>query len=572
MEITETQKPVAYGMKIFMNNKTIKEMRVKSIFQTLFVGSIAAITVSCANEETTNDTVCINPNGTTFTASDVLTRTSMQHVKGGVGKFFWETGDNIWVDNNGTLVKSNASNITATAAVATFQVSGSFTNPSYPVFYTGTNSTSGNEVTIPATQTQTAPDNTSHFGQSGDCGVATATRSSTGFKFKLEHKAAYLCFLPRCESASLGPNIYLTKIVVTSDNDIAGTYSFTAAGLSASPTSGGAKTITLETKGTAGAPGFKLDNTVTNIENNGAYMVVAPGTHNLTIKYYVNDPVTNVDACFTKTASVTVPANSVTDFTANITPQDFSRTLYWEWDAKKHYWDGYENSQPMMNGELSNDYPKSNTTPLDERSYTRWDYNHPTWSPIGQGPAASNTAINCPSPCEATWYVLKGDTHWDDETAWQFGKHLYKGGVWIKKKQNITGFSNTTYASSTINPSHPAVRVNVAPALGKPANAENDYFYLPALGQYGTIGSYSGSTTDIPVGNGVNTGSDQRFQTMGNLNDLGKVGYYWLNHAEPWSALYENPAYTLIIKKEKVDVSIFLERNAAYGRNYWTAE
>lgn len=566
------QKPVAYGMKIFMNNKTIKEMKVKSIFQTLFVGSIAAITVSCANEETTNDTVCINPNGTTFTASDVLTRTSMQHVKGGVGKFFWETGDNIWVDNNGTLVKSNASNITATAAVATFQVSGSFTNPSYPVFYTGTNSTSGNEVTIPATQTQTAPDNTSHFGQSGDCGVATATRNSTGFKFKLEHKAAYLCFLPRCESASLGPNIYLTKIVVTSDNDIAGTYSFTAAGLSASPTSGGAKTITLETKGTAGAPGFKLDNTVTNIENNGAYMVVTPGTHNLTIKYYVNDPVTNVDACFTKTASVTLPANSVTDFTANITPQDFSRTLYWEWDAKKHYWDGYENSQPMMNGESSNDYPKSNTTPLDERSYTRWDYNHPTWSPIGQGPAASNTAINCPSPCEATWYVLKGDTHWDDETAWQFGKHLYKGGVWIKKKQNITGFSNTTYASSTINPSHPAVRVNVAPALGKPANAENDYFYLPALGQYGTIGSYSGSTTDIPVGNGVNTGSDQRFQTMGNLNDLGKVGYYWLNHAEPWSALYENPAYTLIIKKEKVDVSIFLGRNAAYGRNYWTAE
>ena len=59
---------------------------------------------------------------------------------------------------------------------------------------------------------------------------------------------------------------------------------------------------------------------------------------------------------------------------------------------------------------------------------------------------------------------------------------------------------------------------------------------------------------------------------MGNLNDLGKVGYYWLNHAEPWSALYENPAYTLIIKKEKVDVSIFLGRNAAYGRNYWTAE
>ncbi len=568
------QKPVAYGMKIFMNNKTIKEMRVKSIFQTLFVGSIAAITVSCANEETTNDTVCINPNGTTFTASDVLTRTSMQHVKGGVGKFFWETGDNIWVDNNGTLVKSNASNITATATTAKFQVSGSFTNPSYPVFYTGTNSTSGNEVTIPTTQTQTAPDNTSHFGQSGDCGVATATRNSTEFNFKLEHKAAYLCFLPRCESASLGPNIYLTKIVVTSDNDIAGTYSFTAAGLSASPTSGGAKTITLETKGTAGAPGFKLNNTVTNIENNGAYMVVTPGTHNLTIKYYVNDPVTNVDACFTKTASVTLPANSVTDFTANITPQDFSRTLYWEWDAKKHYWDGYENSQPMMNGESSNDYPKSNATPLDERSYTRWDWNNRTWSytNFGEGPAASNTATACPNPYETSWYINNGDAHWDEETAWQFGKHLYKGGMWIKKKDKISGFNSSTYASHSITGPMGAHEYKSTPIKGKPSNAKQDYFYLPALGQYGTIANYSGSTTDIPVGNGVNTGSDQRFQTMGNLNDLGKVGYYWLNHAEPWSALYENPAYTLIIKEDEINMIIHFERTAGYGRNYWTAE
>ena len=110
------------------------------------------------------------------------------------------------------------------------------------------------------------------------------------------------------------------------------------------------------------------------------------------------------------------------------------------------------------------------------------------------------------------------------------------------------------------------------PIKGKPSNAEQDYFYLPALGQYGTIANYSGSTTDIPVGNGVNTGSDQRFQTMGNLNDLGKVGYYWLNHAEPWSALYENPAYTLIIKEDEINMIIHFERTAAYGRNYWTAE
>ena len=40
---------------------------------------------------------------------------------------------------------------------------------------------------------------TAHFGASGDCGMADATWSNVknGFAFTLDHKAAYLLFLPR---------------------------------------------------------------------------------------------------------------------------------------------------------------------------------------------------------------------------------------------------------------------------------------------------------------------------------------------------------------------------------------
>ena len=519
MEITETQKPVAYGMKIFMNNKTIKEMRVKSIFQTLFVGSIAAITVSCANEETTNDTVCINPNGTTFTASDVLTRTSMQHVKGGVGKFFWETGDNIWVDNNGTLVKSNASNITATATTAEFQVSGSFTNSSYPVFYTGTNSTSGNEVTIPTTQTQTAPDNTSHFGQSGDCGVATATRNSTGFKFKLEHKAAYLCFLPRCESASLGPNIYLTKIVVTSDNDITDTYTLdptAETNTGALTGTGSGNKIELTTKGNYGSTyqnGFPLTNTSASLTTNGAYMVIKPGTHTLRIRYWVKDVATHVEGTITKIIpSHTFAKNEYVNMEADLQIKNYDGDHYYMWDAQNQYWYGYEwtkhlsgnTGQPTRNYTSSSNYPQSSSD-----ANNRWYYEG-SGSPFD----ATHSCATLPNVNEMTWYAAEGDPRWDENELWTTMGHLYKGGMWFKKKAYIIGYnSNTAYDGTDWRTNSMGYSWPISLTLPSAADAGN-YFYLPALGWYAS----------------------------GQLYNVGSRGNYWSSSAYPGNS---NGAYAM---------------------------
>jgi lipoprotein len=66
-------------------------------------------------------------------------------------------------------------------------------------------------------------------------------------------------------------------------------------GLSASPTANASKTITLKT-----GAGFNLDNSTTDITKNGAYMVIAPGTHTLTIRYWVKSETDNVEAHITK--------------------------------------------------------------------------------------------------------------------------------------------------------------------------------------------------------------------------------------------------------------------------------
>mgnify|MGYP001748122145 CR=1 FL=1 len=152
-----------------------------------------------------------NKNLTTFVAGgENKTRTSMDYNS---GDFYWEAGDYIYVkDDNGDLKKSTNA---PTSKVASFnyKVPGKFTDhSSYKVYYLGKNS-SGNSVTISTAQSQTAPDNTSHFGTAGDYGTATATKvtGKNQFEFVLEHHPAYLVFQPYTSNTVL-QSCYLTKV------------------------------------------------------------------------------------------------------------------------------------------------------------------------------------------------------------------------------------------------------------------------------------------------------------------------------------------------------------------------
>ena len=42
---------------------------------------------------------------------------------------------------------------------------------------------------------------------------------------------------------------------------------------------------------------------------------------------------------------------------------------------------------------------------------------------------------------EMLWYCMKGNPHWDANKLWTILKHLYKGGAWLLKKENIANFS-----------------------------------------------------------------------------------------------------------------------------------
>ena len=167
-------------------------------------------------------------------------------------KFVWEKGDHIWVEQIGdNRIKSTATNINGTQEMAQFLVPGTITNSDCPVYYTGAlPNDDGYYVTIANTQTQPTPNNSKHFGTSGDCGVAVAKEDiHRKYNFTLQHKASYLCFMPYIKDAGLANNIFLTKIVVTSNkNNIAGEYGFDDNGLTGP---GALKQITLFTRGAA---------------------------------------------------------------------------------------------------------------------------------------------------------------------------------------------------------------------------------------------------------------------------------------------------------------------------------
>ena len=480
----------------------------KKLFKTRLLSFAAFCGLTLAFASCANEDVAQNPNNTdndknltTFTAGDPTTRTSMESD----GKFFWEAGDKIWVkDDDGTWQQSSNAPTTKTASFK-FKVPGKFTQSStYKVYYPGQNGNQ-NQVTISANQSQTEPNTTAHFGASGDCGMADAAWSNTknGFAFSLDHKAAYLLFLPRTINTILH-NCYLTKVEVNSDNDITSTYTLDPTTGKLTGTGTG-KQIIVSTGGNgAYANGFPLTNTSTSAATNGSYVVIKPGTHTLKIRYWVKDIATNVEGTITKIlSSATYDQNKYYNITANLNVRDYDGTKYYMWDAQQNYWAGHEwNSaapwQPTLTTQPANpNYPHSNTD-------SRW-FNNGGGS--GRFDATHASCKDLPNVNEMTWYAKEGDPRWDADELWTTMGHLYKGGMWFKKKAYISGYNSNTAVDgtdwrTTINNQS----WSVSHTLPSAADA-GKYFYLPVLGYY----------------------------SFGQLYDVGYGGNYWSSSAHPGS-------------------------------------
>ena len=87
--------------------------------------------------------------------------------------------------------------------------------------------------------------------------------------------------------------------------------------------------------------------------------------------------------------------------------------------------------------------------------------------------------------------------------------HLYKGGMWFKKKANISGYNPNTAVDGT-DWRTDGVGGNswfISQTLLSAADTGN-YFYLAALGIYNS----------------------------GQLNFVGDLGFYWSSSANPWDS------------------------------------
>ena len=432
----------------------------------LFISALMLIATGCSNNDYSERKEPTKEEGTNFVGGTEVvpkSRTSLQ-INGSQVKYFWEPGDKIWTAD----AESSSPSIPSSSPTATFKFPKRYSGSTVDVYYTGSNGYSYNQVNIQSNQVQREPNKTDHLGRSGDCGTATATRQSDGsYKFNLDHKASYLYFLPTTSSNLI--STYIQEIKVISDNNIAGSYTLKKTGLTGS---GSSNEITLRTGGSGSySYGFSLKSATMKPEDNAAYMVIAPGTHTLTIEYTLHDKDAGTTVKMKKKInSMNYAANTVYPINSNFSCPDYSERKHYMWDADENYdyWYGHESDQPTIPSQSASGYAVSNT---DSRWYNEVNV------PYSGGVVATRSCAKCPSNNEMSWYMNRGDVHADTESPWTFKGRLYCQGLWILKKQYIPGFTDAT-ALSFYNSANPYVQ-------GRPSDAViNKYFYVPTLGRY----------------------------------------------------------------------------------------
>ena len=511
-------------------NKFMKRTTIGSVMRGICYGFAALLfAASCANDDVAQDEKQKKDNipaGTTiFTGtslSDATTRTAiLNHTKGAGASVNWSSTDKIWVkDDGGNWQQSGAVTfpVTSDKANGMFALSGTYTGATHDVLYTN-KSVSGTQpqVEIKATQTQSAPNNFDHAGESGDFGIATGNKAGSNYKFTLNHKAAYLCFIPRSSNPYVNRS-KLIKVEIMSDDNIAGTYDIAPNG-ALTLASGGSKTITVTT-----GSGFAIDNSADDMSKNATYAVVAPGTHTFRVRYWLRNTTDNpagaIDGTVSKIITLNCTAGSIQDITANLAPHDYDGNHYYMWDAQNQYWKGYEwnqgGSQPTISQGLtgatsSNDYPQ-NSSDTNHRYYNEY---YPGYGV--SNPATHTPCKDLPNANEMSWYCMYGDPRWDGDELWTTMGHLYKGGMWFKKKAVLQAENhynteksadNTTDLRTTYKPYNNNNSSIYNSGLPSAADA-NKYFYLPALGNY----------------------------VSNQLYTVGGVGFYWSSSAFPWGSV-----------------------------------
>ena len=280
---------------------------MKKAMTFLFLLAALLSTVGCASDDAAQDKDNPTTGATAFTMVDeapapqsAKSRTAGEYT-GSKVKFYWTENDHLWLNTGADVIESHHSDIGDQLAAgggtitkvptATFYFHGTYTDPSYILRYTGKNGTK-DKVTIAPIQTQKLPLEATQIGECGDCGIATATKNGDHYDFTLRHKAAYFTLTPFSSDSKLVGG-KLTKIKITADKPLAGTFNFGDAGLDiATAPAGPSQSITLNLQGADGK-GFTLP-AAPNPATNSATFVLPPDTYNmLYFEYSVINTVTH---------------------------------------------------------------------------------------------------------------------------------------------------------------------------------------------------------------------------------------------------------------------------------------
>lgn len=467
-------------------------MKMKKI-STFAVTSLMALAVSltlasCSSddiiENSGENTAGKNPTvQTVFSCGDDdLTRTSINNKRA----FFWEKGDKIWIYDGSQWQKSTKSDIAAPQTPqAKFTLNGSYDKENYQLLYTGytngdTATTQYNKVTIADVQTQKAWNDGSHLGTSGDCGTARAYRQANNtYRFSLEHKASYLLFYPFLHTDLTG-DYTLEKIEVYSDlsaSTIAGTFDFdftngllNSDGTPKTPDAGTAKQEMTLNCGNLATGEFGLPKTAPNLSdvNNAAphcLMVIAPGDHQLTIRYVTKKSDGTQHDFIKDIALKQYKPNGVYTFVHELqhpmamSTMVFNERTFYQWGCVNAYTIG-----TTIGGNNGN-YYLANHSYLRKQKLATADF----WPNL----------ISFHGLCTYIAPVERSYIFWDNAIQWKLNmengtQEVRRGGLWIRKMQYnlgwIYGFNNS-YTNARFTP-----------IKGRPEATDlYQYFFLPAL-------------------------------------------------------------------------------------------
>ena len=265
-------------------------------------------------------------------------------------------------------------------------------------------------------------------------------------------------------------------------------------------------------------------------------MVVAPGTYStFKVTYTLYDSVTGTNSTISYTYSnIKCVAGKNQKISTNLGMETYTsrKSNYYMWDAKSNYWDRYESSQPLLNDAENANYATSSAD-------ARW-YNTTFTDKVQT--KAINSCKDAPTFEALTWYIGGGSPKLDDKTLWVFANHLYAGGIWLKKKSEISHFSSTeSYTGTATWVSGKDIKFTVS-NFGKPeASVRSSYFYLPALGQY----------------------------VDGKLTGLGVKGYYWASTPNPVNNGPKGADYGKVISANCLRFATDATLNNVYVRSYY---